>query len=117
MSSRSGELYGGLMEGSIVSDRNEMTSFSSAMNDMFRRLGLPDPLLVGRIKSEWPEFAPAQWKGRSAPLTIKGRTLVVEASSPSQIAFLRYGVEDLLRRLEERYGPGVIEAVDVRPPS
>ena len=86
------------------------------MNDMFRRLGLPDPLLVGRIRDEWQDFAGHPWIGRSRPLTIQGKTLVVEASSPSLIAFLRYGIDDLLRAVETRFGQGLIDAVDVRPP-
>lgn len=100
-----------------MSDRNDMTAFSSAMNDMFRRLGLPDPLLVGRIREEWSDMAGTPWAGRSQPVTIRGKTLVVEASSASLVAFLKYGVEDLLQEIERRFGPGVIDAIDVRPPS
>jgi hypothetical protein len=50
-----------------VSDRNEMSSFESTMMEMFRRLGLPDPLLVGRIKTEWDDLAGNPWIGRSQP--------------------------------------------------
>lgn len=102
--------------GSTVNDRNEMSSFGSAMNDMFRRLGLPDPLLVARIRDEWQDFAGHPWVGRSKPTTIQGKTLVVEADSPSLVAFLRYGANDLLEAISSRFGPGIIDAVDVRPP-
>jgi hypothetical protein len=104
------------MEDSPVADGNEMSSFGSAMKDMFRRLGLPDPMLVGRIRDEWDDFAGHPWVGRSKPVTIQGTTLVVEASSPSLVAFLKYGSEDLLERMGQRFGPGVIDMVDVRPP-
>lgn len=86
------------------------------MMEMFRRLGLPDPLLVGRIKDEWDQLAGNPWLGRSKPLTVQGKTLVVEANSPSLVAFLRYGSDDLLRSLERRFGPGLIDAVEVRAP-
>lgn len=99
-----------------MSDGNDMSSFGSAMKDMFRRLGLPDPLLVGRIRDEWEDFAGQPWVGRSKPVTIQGTTLVVEASSPSLVAFLKYGSEDLLEAITTRFGPGVIDKVDVRPP-
>lgn len=99
-----------------MNDRNDMSSFESTMMEMFRRLGLPDPLLVGRIKNEWNQIAGNQWLGRSEPVTVQGKTLVVEANSPSHVAFLRYGVEDLLAALEQRFGPGVIDAVEVRGP-
>lgn len=100
-----------------MSDGADMSSFSSAMKDMFRRLGLPDPMLVGRMRDEWSEFAGPPWVGRSVPVTIRGTTLVVEASSPSLVAFLKYGTEDLLKAVAERFGPGVIDSIDVRPPS
>lgn len=99
-----------------MSDDNDMTSFETSMKEMFRRLGLPDPLLVGEIKTHWAEIAGSPWTGRSNPVTIQGKTLVVEAVSPSMIAFLRYGVEDLLTSLRDRFGD-VIEAVDIRGPS
>jgi hypothetical protein len=99
-----------------MTDRHDMSSFESAMMDMFRRMGLPDPLLVGRIKEDWDELASSPWVGRSKPLTVQGKTLVIEANTPSLVAFLRYGTSDLLGSLEERYGPGVIEAIEVRGP-
>jgi hypothetical protein len=50
-------------------------------------------------------------------VAVSGQTLVVEASSPSLVAFLRYSVQDLLRALEARIGTGLITTVEVRPPS
>ncbi|MGF1617130.1 MAG: DUF721 domain-containing protein [Acidimicrobiia bacterium] len=99
-----------------MADGNDMSSFGSAMKDMFRRMGLPDPMLVGRIRDEWDDFAGHPWVGRSKPVTIQGSTLVIEANSPSLVAFLKYGSEDLLAKLSERFGAGVIDKVDVRPP-
>lgn len=100
-----------------MTDRNDMSSFETAMMEMFRRLGLPDPLVVGRIKDEWEELAGNLWLGRSTPITVQGKTLIVEAASPSLVAFLRYGADTLLESLSQRFGPGVIVTVDVRPPS
>ena len=100
-----------------MSDQGDLTPFETSMKDMFRRMGLPDPLLVGQIKQEWEALAGTPWTGRSTPITIQGKTLVVEAVSPSMIAFLRYGVGDLLEKLQDRFGAGTIEAVDVRGPS
>ncbi len=99
-----------------LGDRNDMSSFETTMMEMFRRLGLPDPLLVGRIKNEWEQIVGSPWLGRSEPVTVQGKTLVVAADSPSLVAFLRYGVDDLLKTLQERFGPGVIESIEVRGP-
>ena len=81
---------------------------------MFRKLGLSDPVVMAALSSEWDDIAGAPWAGRSKPLYIKGSTLVVEASSGSIVAFLRYGEVKLLETLGERFGKGTINAVDIR---
>lgn len=99
-----------------MSDPNDMSSFASSMMEMFRRLGLPDPLLVGKIKESWDDVAPNPWKGRSSPVTVQGKTLIVEANSPSMVAFLRYSSADLVKALTDRFGEGVVDSVEVRSP-
>lgn len=99
-----------------MSGERELEHFSESVDDMFARLGLPDPVVMAGISSEWDDLAGAPWAGRSQPLYIRGKTLVVEASSPSMVAFLRYGETSLLDRLEERFGEGVVQKVDIRLP-
>jgi predicted nucleic acid-binding Zn ribbon protein len=99
----------------MMSDR-DLEHFSESVDEMFARLGLPDPVVMAGLSSEWDELAGAPWSGRSRPLYIKGKTLVVEAVSGSMVAFLRYGESSLLDTLTERFGAGVIEKIDIRPP-
>jgi hypothetical protein len=80
-------------------------------------MGLPDPALMAQLSGEWETIAGEPWKGRSRPLTIQGKTLVVEASAPSVVAFLRYGQQTLIDTIAERFGEGIIEVVDIRSPS
>ncbi len=79
-------------------------------------MGLPDPVLMSQIGEEWDTLAGAPWAGRSRPVVIRGRALVVEASSPSMVAFLRYGAAQLLEALQKRFGEGVVEEIEVVPP-
>lgn len=99
-----------------MTGERDLEHFSESVDDMFARLGLPDPVVMAGISSEWDDLAGAPWAGRSRPLYIRGKTLVVEASSPSMVAFLRYGETSLLDRLEERFGQGVVQKVDIRLP-
>jgi predicted nucleic acid-binding Zn ribbon protein len=99
--------------GSIVGD---LTSFGSSLDDVFRRLGLPDPVVMSKVSSDWAQVVGSPWAERSRPLFIQGTTLVVEASAPSMVAFLRYGVADLLQALAGHLGEGVIDQIEVRPP-
>ncbi len=93
-----------------------MEQFSESLDGMFRRLGLPDPVVMATLSSEWDELAGTPWSGRSKPLYIQGTTLVVQASSGSVVAFLRYGESGLLTRLSEKFGEGVVDSVDIRVP-
>lgn len=94
----------------------DLEPLADSLGQLFARLGFADPRLVSTINSEWDTLAPSPWPQRSRPLGVRGKTLVVEASSPSMVAFLRYGVSDLLDAIRTRLGEGVIETVDVRPP-
>ncbi len=95
----------------------DLEPFSESVSEMFTRLGLPDPELMAAVSGSWEEVAGGPWKGRSKPMYIRGTELVVEASSPSIIAFLRYDEAALLDRLETLVGSRKIESVDIRPPS
>ena len=95
----------------------ELEPFSDSVDAMFARLGLPNPEVMSVINTEWDELAGNPWAGRSSPMFIKGKKLVIEASSPGMIAFLRYDQSGLLNRLSERFGVGLITEVEITPPS
>ncbi|HUG31541.1 MAG TPA: DUF721 domain-containing protein [Acidimicrobiia bacterium] len=100
-----------------MSPDRDLEHFSESVDDMFARLGLPDPMVMAALSSEWDELAGPPWSGRSKPLYIRTKTLVVEASSASMVAFLRYGESSLLERLTERLGTGVIDSIDITLPA
>jgi Dna[CI] antecedent, DciA len=99
-----------------VSHGDDLEPFSESLNDVFARLGLPDPVLMSQVSSEWETLAGKPWVGRSTPLFVRGQTLVVEASGPSMVAYLRYGESSLLETLKERFGEGLINSIEVVPP-
>lgn len=99
-----------------MSPDRDLEHFSESLDDMFARLGLPDPMVMAGISSEWDQLAGPPWSGRSKPLYIRSKTLVVEAASPSMVAFLRYGETSLLETLAERYGKGTIDAIEIKSP-
>jgi hypothetical protein len=95
----------------------DLTSFQTSIEEMFRKLGLSDPMALARVTGSWDELAGTPWAGRSKPLFIQGRTLVVEAAAPSMVAFLRYGSATLVTALNDVLGPGVIDRIEVRAPA
>lgn len=100
-----------------MSNDRELEHFSDSVDSMFRRLGLPDPQVMAALTNDWDQVAGSPWAARSKPLYIKGTTLVVEATSASMIAFLRYDVDALIGRLGEKFGPGVVTRVDIQAPA
>ena len=96
---------------------NDLQPFSESVDDLFRRMGISAPVVMSAVIAEWDDLAGPPWSGRSKPLYIRGTTLVVESASSSMIAFLRYGASSLVSVMEERFGPGIVDNVDVRPPS
>ena len=94
----------------------DLTSFESTVGELFRKMGMPDPTALNELVNDWDGVAGDPWAGRSKPLTVEGSTLIVEAATPSQVAFLRYAVSDLVDRLETLMGKGIITDVEVRPP-
>lgn len=99
-----------------MSRDRDLEHFSESVDEMFARLGLPDPMVMAAVSSEWDGLAGPPWAGRSTPLYIRGTTLVVEAASPSMVAFLRYGEAGLLESLTARFGEGVIRDIDIKTP-
>lgn len=94
----------------------DLEPFAESLNEVFTRLGLPDPVIMSKITREWETLAGKPWVGRSKPLFVRGTTLVVEATSPSMVAFLRYGEASLVETLGSRFGEGVIDSVEVLAP-
>jgi predicted nucleic acid-binding Zn ribbon protein len=99
-----------------VSD-DDLTPFRTSLEEVFRKLGMSDPMAMARIAAGWDELAGTPWSGRSRPLFIQGKTLVVEAGAPSMVAFLRYGSSDLVAAISRALGEGVIEKIEVRAPA
>jgi hypothetical protein len=99
-----------------MSPDKDLEHFSDSVDSMFARLGLPDPVVMAALSSEWDELAGSPWSGRSRPLYIRGTTLVVEAFSASMVAFLRYAESGLIDKLGGRFGTGKVDGVEIQPP-
>lgn len=94
----------------------DLEEFGQSLKEAFQRMGLPDPVIMSKITAEWDAVAGKPWVGRSRPLYVKGTTLIVEAATPSMVAFLKYGESTLVTALQERFGQGVIDSIEVLAP-
>ncbi|MDF1596677.1 MAG: DUF721 domain-containing protein [Acidimicrobiia bacterium] len=95
---------------------NDLHSIGALLRSALGAMGLEQVDLTLSLMQDWDEIAGSPWAGASNPLVIKDGVLIVEAASSTAVRFLRYSVGDLMRRLDERFGEGVVNAVTVRPP-
>ena len=87
------------------------------MEGLLAKLGLPAPSVSLSLDERWDEIAGSPWSGQTRPLFIREGELVVEAISPALVGMLRYAIGDLMRRLDDQLGEGVVETVRVIGPN
>ncbi len=95
---------------------DDFEELAAALDQVFARLGVESPALMARVIDVWDEVAGKPWADRARPVLMRGKTLIVEAFSPSAVALLRYRAAQLAEALEMEFGEGTIEAVEVVPP-
>lgn len=99
-----------------MSRHSDPAPLGDLIGSLLRRHGLGDLGTWNRIRSEWEQVAPNPWDRLSRPLALAHGVLVVEASSPSAVSLLRYGVASLQAALAAEYGDVVTE-ITVRGPA
>jgi hypothetical protein len=87
------------------------------LEGLLHKLGLPSPSVSRSLDEGWDEMAGRPWTGQTRPLFIRGGELVVESISPALVGLLRYATGDLMRRLDEQLGEGVVDTVRVVGPN
>lgn len=95
---------------------NDLHSIGALLRSALGSMGLERVDLTLSLMRDWDEIAGSPWAGASTPLVVKDGELTVEAASATAVRFLRYSIGDLMRRLDDRFGEGVVIAVTVRPP-
>lgn len=83
------------------------------MRSLLAKLGLPEPGLLGRLAAEWDELAGPPWAGRSQPVYLRDKAVVVSVDDPGLVSMLRYATGELLERLDQRFGSGAVESIRV----
>lgn len=91
-------------------------SLEDVMRGVLAQLGLPAPSISDSLRENWAAVAGEPWGSQTRPLFIRDKELMVEATSNGLVAMLRYGVGDLLRRLDGHLGEGLVESVRVVGP-
>jgi predicted nucleic acid-binding Zn ribbon protein len=84
------------------------------LDQVLRRLGVPEQVDVARLVETWEDLAGEPWGSRSRPVGLNGGELVVEVDDGSIATLLKYQQKNLLERLERRFGTPVATSVKIR---
>ena len=84
------------------------------LDQVLRKLGMPDPVDLSRLVDEWPDVAGEPWGTRSRPAGLTDGELLVEVEDGSMATLLRYQQAALVERLERRLGGGLVTSVRIR---
>jgi predicted nucleic acid-binding Zn ribbon protein len=87
---------------------------TESLDALARSLGAPPAATLGALFSRWPDLVGATLAAHCRPLSFVRGVLVVGVDSGAWAAQLRWFEADVLRRLEERLGAGVVTALEVR---
>ena len=93
---------------------SRLESMEGLVARTLQNLGIERLDVTLALVDEWETLAPEPWCSQALPVLLKGGELLVEAGSPQAVRLLRYAVGDLLRRLDERFGEGVVGSIRVQ---
>ncbi len=78
-----------------------------------RDLGLPAPGAFDEVVSVWTELVGPDLGAHANVRSVRDGTCTVAVDGPEWATQLRYREADLLRRAEQRCGPGVVRRLHV----
>jgi predicted nucleic acid-binding Zn ribbon protein len=86
----------------------------AAVERVLRHLGAPKADTLGQVFGEWEQMVGAQIAAHAEPVEIVAGRLVVRAEDPAWGSQLRWLEQDLVARLNDSLGPGVVTSIEVR---
>lgn len=84
------------------------------LEGLARRLGAPTASALGAVFSGWEEAVGATVAAHARPVSLTDGILVVVVDQPGWATQLRYLSSDLLQRLAEVAGEGVLGRIEIR---
>jgi predicted nucleic acid-binding Zn ribbon protein len=84
------------------------------LGEALQGLGLGEPGRAIRLAEEWEEICGKEWGAHSRPVSLWNGELVVEADSGGVAGLLRYATGELLRKIDDRLGTGLVTTVRIR---
>ncbi len=91
----------------------EPEEITELLGSIISRVGTGASVDAGTLVAEWNDIAPDRWRDRAHPVGVRGRVLLVEVRSGTDATVLRHDAAELLRRVSERFGDGLVDDVRI----
>jgi hypothetical protein len=92
----------------------DLRPISSGLEKLLEGMGMPEAFDAAKLADEWADIAGEPFAGLSWPLSFGGGELVLGVGDGAAASLLRFRLDDLVRRLGERYGKGRVRSVRIR---
>ena len=92
----------------------EPVKVGDSLDGVARRLGAPAASALGKLFSAWPEVVGEQIAAHSRPLSLVDGVLTVAVDQPGWATQLKYLGNDVVKRLGDSVGEGVVGRLEVR---
>jgi predicted nucleic acid-binding Zn ribbon protein len=96
-----------------VRRRDDLVSLGEAVAAVAEGLGMPPPASLTALIEAWPEIVGAALAAHVHVRSVRDGVCTIEVDGPVWATQLRYLGDDLLARVRERLGPGVVTSVRV----
>ena len=94
--------------------RNTPRPVRESLEGLARRLGAPTASALGAVFSQWEDAVGPSVAAHARPVSLADGVLTVVVDQPGWATQLRYLTNDLLGRLTEVAGEGVVGRIDIR---
>lgn len=89
-------------------------AIGGVLDGLLDGLGAPSADALGRLHDAWAELVGEPLAAHGQPGALDDGVLVVRVDEPAWATEWRYRQGEVLRRFDERLGPGVVARIDVR---
>jgi len=94
--------------------RDDPRRLGESLDRVAGSLGLPPSGVLARLTQRWPEVVGEAVAANTTPRSLREGVLVLAVEDPVWATQLRWLEADLLARVAEAAGPGVVERIALR---
>jgi predicted nucleic acid-binding Zn ribbon protein len=95
-------------------DPREPARVGEGLEELLRRLGMPEEIDVTALVDEWSEVAGEPFGSMSRPASFGGGVLTIEVDDGAIASLLKYRLGDLVESLGRRFGEDRVTSVRIR---